>query len=186
MTGAAHARTAGGGGEPSEAPPNLLDLMNRLAEPEAPLPVPFAPQTWGWVVLAALLALGIAWLARREIQRRRANAYRRAALAELAAANDDPVAIAAVLRRAALAAWPREAVASLTGEDWLRFLRETGGAAAFSGAAGEALRVAPWRPDPPPSPELRLEAERWVRGHRAPEAARAKRTAPGGADEAAA
>lgn len=151
---------AAGGTEPL---PNLIDLLGQLAEPAAPPPVPLTPQTWGWAVLAALALALVIWLIARAVLRYRANAYRRAALAELEACGDDPAKVAAVLRRAALAAWPRDEVASLTGDAWVRFLHETGG---FAQEQGAVLRAAPWRPDPTPAPALRRAAEQWVRHHR--------------------
>lgn len=149
-------------------PPNLVDLLGGLAEPAVPAPVPLTPQTAGWAVLAAILALAllaaVVWLVRRW----RANAYRRAALAELAGAGDDPAAIATVLRRTVLAVWPRPAVASLSGEAWLAFLDRTGGGDAFATGPGRALIEAPYRaPAAAPSPDLAPLAARWIRRHRA-------------------
>ncbi len=154
-----------GEAKPEEAV-NLIDLLDRLAEPPTPPPVSLAPQTAGWIVLAVLLVLAIAWFAWRALRRWRANAYRRAALGELAAAGDDPAAIAAILRRTALAAWPREQVAALTGQDWLRFLDRTGGGG-FAEGPGSLLLTAPYRAHQVPSdPGLKDLAVRWVRRHR--------------------
>jgi hypothetical protein len=144
---------------------NLVDLIDRLAEPPEPSPVAMTPQTPGWTVLAILLALLAAWLVWRWVQHRRANAYRRAALAELNAAGDDPAAIADVLRRTALAAWPRERVASLSGRAWLQFLDATGGGG-FADGPGDALLAAPYREDAAPAPGLRDLAARWIRRHK--------------------
>jgi hypothetical protein len=150
--------------EDDPAPTTLIDLLNELAEPPEPSPVAMVPQTWGWAVLAALLALALAWLAWRAWRRWRADAYRRAALAELAAAGDDPAVIAEILRRTALAAWPRERVAGLTGRDWLVFLDDTGGTG-FGDGPGAVLAEAPYR-ERAPVPGLGEIAERWVRRHR--------------------
>jgi hypothetical protein len=145
---------------------NLVDLLDRLAEPLEPAPVSMAPQTAGWTVLTVVLALVLAWLAWRWVQRWRANAYRRAALAELDAAGDDPAAVADILRRTALVAWPRDRVASLSGADWLRFLDATGGGGFLDGP-GAALASAPYRSDAAaPAPGLGALAARWVRRHR--------------------
>jgi hypothetical protein len=144
---------------------NLVDLIGRLAEPAEPAPVAMTPQTPGWTVLAILTALLPGWLAWLALRHWRANAYRRAALAELQRAGDDPAAIADILRRAALAAWPRERVASLSGRDWLDFLDGTGGGG-FSDGPGWALAQAPYARDPHPVPGLRDLAVRWVRRHR--------------------
>lgn len=146
------------------APVNLVDLIDGLVEPAEPSPVSLVPQTWGWAVVLLLL-LGLAvWLGRRWVVRRHANAYRRVAaraVAEATTAAD----IAVVLRRAALAAYPRTDVAGLTGQDWLAFLESSGGLP-IPPVTGAELLAAPYRPDRlPPSPELRLWAEAWVRGH---------------------
>lgn len=151
---------------PAGEPDNLIDLINKLAPPPAPDPVSMVPQTLGWIVLG-LIALGlVVWLAWRSYRNWRANAYRRAALVELAACNADPAAIADILRRTALSAWPREAVASLTGEDWLDFLDQTGGNGGFGDVAGRVLLSAPWRARAAaPSPELAGMAAHWIRHH---------------------
>ena len=149
------------------APVTLVDLIDKLAEPDAPASVPMTPETAGWVVLAAALVLALVWLAWRGIRRWRANAYRRAALAELAGAGDDPAAIAPILRRTALAAWPRDEIADLAGGDWLAFLDRTGGRSGFTDGPGAALATAPFRPEATPSaPGLGDLAARWVRDHR--------------------
>lgn len=160
---------AGGGevsaGQPATLGPNLVDMLEELAEPPAPPPVPMTPQTAGWAVLAALLVLAIAALVAWRVRRYRANAYRRAALTALAAAGDDPAAVSAIVRRTALAAWPREAVAGLAGEGWLAFLDRTGGDGAFAGGPGRALLDAPYR-DGTPAPGLAEVAAGWVRRHK--------------------
>jgi len=146
---------------------NLVDLIERLAEPPEPTPVSMAPQTAGWIVLAVLLAFIVAWLIWRALLRWRKNAYRRAALAELETAGDDPAAIAVILRRTALAAWPRQDVASLHGADWLHFLDTTSSGAGFIDGPGSALVGAPYRSaTAAPVPDLGALAVRWVRCHR--------------------
>lgn len=145
---------------------DLVSLIDALIQPAAPPPVSMWPQTWGWAVVAAALAALIVALAWRGLRRWRANAYRRAAIAELDAAGDDPAAIAAILRRAALAAWPREEVAGLSGSGWTAFLSRTG-RADFSGAAGAALVQAPYAGTPAATPALSAAARLWLRSHRA-------------------
>ncbi|MCT4373510.1 DUF4381 domain-containing protein, partial [Yangia mangrovi] len=133
---------------------SLVGLINQLIEPVPPEPVSLVPQTWGWVALAVLLAVLALWGLWRGHRRHVANAYRRAALAELGRAGTT-AELAAILRRAALAAFPRAEVASLTGADWTAFLSRTG-KSRFPDTAGEELRRAPYRdPAAAPSPELR-------------------------------
>ena len=103
-----------------------------------------------------------AWL------RWRADGYRRAALRELCEAPD--AELPALLKRTALAAWPRGAVASLSGDEWLRFLDRTGGKPVFEGGLGRSLTDLTWRPDRPVDPSsrdaLRDAVRDWIRQHR--------------------
>ena len=91
----------------------------------------------GWSARPASVAAGFAVVAAvRHWQR---NAYRREALRALETA--DGRDISAILKRAALAAFPREQVASLNGAAWLAFLDRTGGTALREhGTAGADLR----------------------------------------------
>jgi hypothetical protein len=127
----------------------MSDLIRSVAHADLPgladivMPAPPAwwPQTPGWWILAACLAAALlvwAWRARR---RYRANRYRREALAELgrlqAALAGNAIergaallAVAALLKRTALAAWPRASVAPLSGLAWRDFLHAHAGRAA--------------------------------------------------------
>lgn len=143
----------------------LVDLIDLLEEVPEPPPISLTPQTPGWIVLgvvvAALLFLLLGWLLRRH----QAEAYRRAALHELAKAGDDPAAIATVLRRTALAAYPRAEVAGLAGPDWLAFLDRSFRGSEFTDGAGKVLATAPFRPHPS-DPDAAKLARDWIRGHR--------------------
>ena len=146
-------------------PENLVDLMDKLIEPDAPDPVSMMPQTWGWTVLAGLILVALGAGLWRWSMRYRANAYRRAALVELEQARDLRD-VAKILRRTALAGFPRADVAGLSGASWLAFLQSTGG---FPEAAGADLVVAPYRADPQPvSPQARHAARHWIRHHARP------------------
>lgn len=80
---------------------------------------------------------------------------RRAAFAELARLRSDfrrdgdgtaaAAGISALLRRLALAHFPRNQVAGLVGDAWLQFLDRTGGGNTFSEGSGRALTQAPYR-----------------------------------------
>ncbi len=114
--------------------PSILDLRD-LAQPA---PVSLAPQTWGWYVLFAaaigLVALTV-WLA---VRHHLANRYRRAALAELRGLNEAST-IALLVKRVCLTAFPRVEVASLSGDDYLRFLDSTIDGSPFTTGPGRAL-----------------------------------------------
>lgn len=112
--------------------PQARESLAHLADVVAPPPVPWVPQTIGWAVLAALMAIGLVWGTWRAIVRWRRNRYRREALRELqalservaeATARDDALrAVPPLLKRCALAAWPREHTAALSGAAWTTFL----------------------------------------------------------------
>lgn len=144
--------------------PNPLAGLHGFYQPTPPS---WAPQTWGWYVLFALLALAVLWLAWRVYAWWRRNRYRRYALRELADA--DIHAIPELLKRTALAAWPRETVASLSGSSWVTFLAETAGDKSCGKSFARALVDVDYR-DTVVSPQdelnLRKAAEEWIRKHR--------------------
>jgi hypothetical protein len=123
--------------------------LEKLADIAVPAPVPWWPETWGWAVLgAARLALAT-WAIVRGWRRHAANRYRREALAELArleAGLDEAGArsrlvdaVPPLLKRVALAAWPRAEVAALSGATWVVFLRAHAGRAGLPDAAARLL-----------------------------------------------
>jgi hypothetical protein len=143
----------------------LLDLLEPMAEPTR---VAMTPQTPGWIVLGlAMLGLFL-WTAIALLRHYRSNAYRRAALAELQHLSRDgeqPAQIAVLLRRTALAAYPRDQVASLHGDAWLRFLDDHFPGEGFSTGPGHVLATAPWRPTAP-DPAVTALARDWILRHR--------------------
>lgn len=145
---------------------NLVELFDLLVLPDAPEPVSMWPQTAGWIWLGLAVLLLISLASWRLWQWRRATAYRRAALAELRAAGDDPVAISGILRRTAMAAFSRDTVAGLQGSDWLGFLDRTSPAVSFTRSdAGRVLAKAPFTPQTPHE-DLAAMADAWIRRHR--------------------
>jgi len=123
--------------------------LQKLADITTPAPVSWVPQTWGWAVVAAVVLATALWFAVRLRKRQLANRYRREALAELtllearlADSAHRASALAAIpplLKRVALAAWPRPEVASLSGEAWVAFLRRHAGRTAFPDPAAHLL-----------------------------------------------
>tara|TARA_B110000116_G_scaffold205585_1_gene180720 strand:+ start:526 stop:1074 length:549 start_codon:yes stop_codon:yes gene_type:complete len=158
-------------------------MMQQASDPLAQLRdihVPGMIEAWppapGWWILATLGALlviaGLTWLFRYW----RANRYRREAMSELAQLlenqhqdEDDQAyleALQRLLKRAALTCFPREEVASLTGEAWVQFLDRTSGSHDFSIGEAEALIDGTYRPDISVDVEsLHLVAKSWIRKH---------------------
>ena len=153
--------------QPAAAEETLPDMLAQLVPPPQPPTVSMWPATPAAKGLTALLVLLLLYLAWRQLQRYIANAYRRAALAELQRAQQDPAQIAEILRRTALAAYPRSQVASLTGDDWLAFLNRHYPGNAFSGDVGCALLQSPYRRTAPAQSDALAQAARdWIRQHR--------------------
>ena len=164
--------------------PNIqLDPMTETAlrslhDIAVPPPVSWLPQTWGWAALAALLSLLLLWAFVGWLRRHRRNAYRREALRlldRIAADIRNPIdrekgvhELTELLKRTALAAWPRNDVAALTGQAWLQRLNSRGADSTLThllddleyhdGAAIAAL------PDDR-ADELVLASRRWIKGH---------------------
>lgn len=167
--------------------------LARLHDIVVPDPVPWWPPAPGWLWLlglALVLALAVLLAGFVRWQKRR---YRREALAdlarlELAAPRRPPgatlAALAELLKRSALTAYPRRDVAALTGPAWFAFLDRTGGTR-FADGLGEALERANYLDRDPARDdgqirELIREVGTWIRRHEPlPEA-------PGGAGEAGA
>jgi hypothetical protein len=135
------------------------------------------------VVAGLLLVLG-GWGAWGAWSRWRTAAYRRAALAEwqqlktqLADSRGREAALRhlpGLVKRVALAAFPREAVASLSGEPWLRFLDRTGHTDAFTAGSGRALSELAYDPrlaahlEAKTTEDLFRVVQGWIRHHSTP------------------
>ncbi|WP_380054313.1 DUF4381 domain-containing protein [Falsihalocynthiibacter sp. SS001] len=144
----------------------LSELYDELIPPEAPPDISMMPQTAGWYWLGAAVLLLIAYLLRLFIRHHQRNAYRREALTALRHADNDPTQIASILRQTALAAFPRDQVAGVVGDDWLAFLDDTAGKPLFKDtSAGQSLLLAPYR-DMPADPKLAPQAHKWIRQHK--------------------
>jgi len=141
----------------------LLELLEPIPEPTA---ISLVPQTqgWIWLGLAGLVLVFKLTQYGRRIWRR--NAYRRAALREVKRAHGDPVALAGILRRTALAAYPRSRVASLFGSEWLAFLDRAYGGGEFTSGDGRVLAFSPYQESEAPAGLDHL-VSRWIKTHKA-------------------
>jgi len=160
--------------------PGSLARLHDIVEPAPVSAWPLAPGA------QALVALALVWMAAGCFlwwRRRRANAYRRVAVRELARLRPslrEPstrggalLELAVLLKRVALAAYPREQVASLTGDAWIRFLDGTVRGSPFAGRPGELLARIPSAPEAVVAEAgedemkaLERSAARWIRHHR--------------------
>lgn len=151
----------------------ITDPVAGLIDIPLPPEVNLWPATWpARIAIALLLIVAIVgtW---KFVRHRRANRYRREALAELKQITrmaSQPIAtqLTLLVRRTALAAFPREEVASLSGEAWLAFLDRSLDGTEFSAGAGRLLASAPYAPIPPGEHQLADLVEltrRWIRRH---------------------
>ena len=162
--------------------PASLSQMRDIVEPAAVALWPPAP---GLGLLGVLIVLWAATALLVWRQHRRQNAYRRAALHELAAITERVRSprdrteglrqLSVLLKRVALAAYPRATVASLGGDDWLSFLDQCIGGNRFSRGPGRVLAAAMAEPSPgqdlSPSEcnDLIRHVQRWITNHRGPD-----------------
>ncbi len=150
--------------------PQLLDLMHDLVDPET---VAWTAQTVGWLVVALWLGAVVLLVAVRARLSWRRNRYRRAALAELIAIQTrareglttaEPLAV--LLKRTALAVYPREDVAHLYGAEWAEFLRTSCRRDRLVAKSADELATAAYRRDVDVA-VLIGPARRWIKVHRA-------------------
>ena len=141
--------------------------LDKLHDYYQPAPPAWTPQTIGWYVLFGIVALLLLWVAIHAIRRWLVNRYRREALRELAIVTPDQ--FSALLKRTALAAWPREKVASLSGDAWLKFLSDAGATESFRSAPGNRIEELALRAGSPSIEDeqiLRTTVAEWIRRHR--------------------
>lgn len=159
----------------ADVKPIANDPVAGLVDIPLPREVTLWPQTWEARFAIAVLLVAITVGLWRMMRHRYANRYRREALAELkqierADAAELPARLSLLVRRTALAAFPREQVAQLAGSAWLAFLDRTGGVTEFSQGAGRRLASAPYARaelDDGQRSALVVLVRRWIRGHHA-------------------
>ncbi len=154
------------------ADPTSLDRLHDIVTPH---PAPWWPAAPGWYVALGVGGLLLLWAGIKVVFAWQRNRYRRAALAELEAIRadhgaDDLARLSELLKRAALATYPREEVAELSGEAWLEFLDRNGGTIAFASGPGRPIADGPYaRPTPlddSASEALFAACRFWLQHHR--------------------
>lgn len=164
------------------APP-LPDAFGNYAlgdfvEVASPAAISWWPQTAGWWWAGAAL---LAWLTYRVwglLRRWYRNRYRREATArlqQLAAAPPSGslvMEINKLLKLTAMAAYSRERVARLSGDNWVGFLNSHCPAAPFSAEQGQILALAAYtgaQLEPPAASQLLTASLAWVQRHESPD-----------------
>ena len=141
-----------------------LDKLHDFYQPSPPA---WTPQTAGWYTLFAVVGPLLIWAIVHLVRTWFANRYRRVALRELPLLQ--PSEFSALLKRTALAAWPREKVASLSGAAWLNFLDETSSAEAFHRSPHDQIEELALRPETLSNGDehaLRGAVAAWIKRHR--------------------
>ncbi|MEM1110801.1 MAG: DUF4381 domain-containing protein [Pseudomonadota bacterium] len=150
-------------------------VLEGMVEVVAPGSISWLPQTAGWAYLGIALLGWIAWRAGQWLKHWHRNRYRREALAEVQRLptdmpEDEVVpALNAILKRAALASFPRPQVASLSGVDWIDFLQTQCDRPLFDAAQAALLAQGSYRPypiDQTTRTALTDAACRWINTHR--------------------
>ena len=147
-----------------------------IVEIDVPAPPPFRPETPAWWVLLALLLALLARRAWQRYQRYRRNAYRRSALATLAAlrcayeaGDSSPLReLAPLLRATAITARGRADIAGLHGDAWQAAVDAL--APGLTPLPTRLLHELAYRPLPAPADARHAGIfdllEHWIRQHR--------------------
>lgn len=134
-----------------------LSNLRDIVMPDAPPFWPPAPGLWVALAMVAAILLLVAW---RLYTVRNRNAYRKAGLMLLGNA-ETAYDVSVVLKRVALAVFPRDQVASLYGDDWAAFLHKTCPRSYFKALVSSSS-------DAEPDGDLVELASIWIRHHRVP------------------
>lgn len=151
-----------------------MNPLAQLRDIHVPKFLGFWPPAIGWYLLVLVIlfmaaAVGFMWRTYKKRMAPRKEALGKLTkLKHLYAHDADPVAIAIelsmLLRRAALAKYPRLQVANLRDKAWLKFLDKTGHTVEFSSGVGQALITAPYqRQSRYPVDELFKVTEAWIK-----------------------
>lgn len=156
-----------------------LSNLRDIVEPAA---ITWWPPASGLVLLCILFLLWTTVAALLWWRNRQRNAYRRAALHDLTAIGEQVRSpqtrtagirqLSVLLKRVALAAYPRAEVASLTGNKWIAFLDQHISGDLFIKGPGQVLIAAMTEPNPGTDltdsdcDGMIQAVRRWITGHR--------------------
>ncbi len=159
------------------------DPLSQLADIHLPAEVGFWPPAPGWWLLLALLVAALVWLGIRLFKQWQRQRRCNFALAELdkcyqsyssAAPTDEQQSAAklnlingvnAVLRRVALKHFPEAQVASLSGAQWVTFIRESSSSALLDEQIATALAQGRFaRRCDVDTEKLQAMAQQWIKG----------------------
>lgn len=158
--------------------PMTETALRSLHDIAVPPPISWLPQTWGWALLAGLLGILLLCAFLVWLRRYRRNAYRREALRFLDGISRDirnPMTrekgvheLTELLKRTALAAWPRRDVAGLTGQAWVERVNSPKADNALTRLLDDleyhdSAAIAALPSDS--ADDLLLKSRRWIRGH---------------------
>lgn len=154
-------------------------LLHGIEEVHLPESVSWWPQTIGWQIMGLLLLITVGYRLYLLAKKWWRNRYRRTALNRLAALEQRADVWQQVVRQlpfllkaTALQAYPRSAVAQLSGTRWLEFLDAQFEGAAFSDGPGRGLlQIAyqlenQWNLNEQDADLLISLSRRWIREHR--------------------
>jgi len=148
-------------------------LIHGIDEIRLPEPVSLWPSTPGWQLLGLLIAGFVVYRAYRSVQRWWRNRYRREALRRLSglAPGAQLQSLPFLLKATALHAYPREQLASLSGEPWLSFLDAHCPGVSFRSGVGKKLLDLSYVPEarrqisPDEAGELITLSKTWIAQH---------------------
>jgi hypothetical protein len=148
------------------------DLLQKLRDIHYPAPIPIWPLAIGWYLLLGLILIALAALSFYFYRKWVKEHLKRVVLRRLqelqsqqnANGQNIYVELSMLLKRAALASYPRALVAGLHGEQWLSFLDKTAMTQEFTQGPGRLLIVCPYKGKPQELPvELFHLIQGWVK-----------------------
>jgi hypothetical protein len=142
----------------------LYEVMALMADLAAGESISMWPSTWGWgalLVISVLIVLG-GWCWRRQTERKLQHRFTAVQAIESLDDHCSILAISAVLKRCALHDFERQQIASLTGQQWQKFLNKH----APSGVKFDDFNALHYGPNSSDIKRIKENAIVWLRGYR--------------------